>query len=278
MDTIMMDLTLAPWTGVEYPYHREILKGQPVFSVNTEPRLRTFTPVMNLRHVNNFLREGYEDALMTWKNRRAIVDQNILSDEEYQTLMDTPTKRWNDLPFLAELLRNKNYAQYHNIRHLYEDGLRDVFNFIGFPRGHGKQVDDLVQIGVSHKGSVDSVENVFGDDLMEGHMIGFMYTRYVDETTGNYGPFAIIPWYGFDYPSLYRTSYIDVNGFECFGMVTQIGTVDRWVSEHIIDPMILKESIGLIPQYSTRYNITPEPGCMRYHIHSRVYRVPFLMG
>jgi hypothetical protein len=276
MDTVSMNVVTGPWD--DYPYHQQILKGQPVFGVVTETGISSILPVMNIRHVNNILREGFEEAVKLWRNRRMIVDGQILTEEEYEILFKTPTSQWKHLEFLNTLLLDKNKADFHNIGYLYEEGCRPSFNFLGFPRTHGNQVEDLVEVSIAHKGSVENAENIFGNEVMGGHRWGFIFTRIINEVTGALGPFAFIPWHGFDRPKLFDSRYIDFNGFERFGKVTEEGSVDRWVSEHTIDPHILKESLGLVPQTSDRYTITPEPGCMRYTLHARRdYRVNFLL-
>jgi hypothetical protein len=273
MDTIGMNLTVAPWGGSGYDYQNELLKGQPLFSIVTEKSIRGFAPVLNIRQLNSLFRDGYYTAMEFWQDRQKIIADGVITEEQYTTLRKTPTERWGDLDFLAAILRDKNLLEYHSIRYLYEDGCREVFNFIGFMRNQGNQIEDLVQINVSHKGFVDSVENVFGNDLMEGHSFGFIFKR-----VSSSGPFALVPWYGFELPSIASQEYIDVNGFTSFGMTLYCGNVDRWVAEHEIDPLLLAESTGLVSQTSGRYALTPEPGCMRYHLRSRPgYRVPFLL-
>jgi hypothetical protein len=276
MDTVSMNVITGPWD--DYPYHQQLLKGQPIFAIVTETGISSVLPTMNLRHVNNTLREGFNEAMHTWRDRKRIVDGQILKAEEYDTLMSTPTRQWKSLAFLDELLRDKNRADYHSIGFLYEEGCRDAFNFIGFARTTGNQVEELVELTVAHQGSVENAENIFGNTVMGGHRFGFIFTRLLNEESGRFGPFAFIPWHGFDRPTLFRSRYDDINGFERFGKVTEEGSVDRWVSEHNVDPYILRESIGLFPQTSERYMSVPEPGCMRYTLHSRRdYRVPFLL-
>lgn len=278
MDTVGMNLVLAPWDNSGYDYHNELLKGQALFSIVTEKNVRNFTPVLNIRQLNTLLRDGYDAAMEFWGSRENVVVEGGLTSEEYSTLLETPTWLWNTLDFIPKLLRDKNKINFHSIRYLYQEGIQEVFNFIGFLRNQGNQVEDLVQINVSHKGFVDSVENLFGDDLMGGQSIGFILKRIPHAYTKRDGPFALVPWHNFEYPDIEESAYKDINNFSCYGMVLYIGTVDRWVARHTVDPLILAESTGLIPQTTNRYSLIPEPGCMRYHLRSRPgYRVPFLL-
>lgn len=273
MDTIGMNITVAPWDSSGYDYQNELLKGQPLFAIVTERGVHDFTPVLNLRHLNDLFRDGFYTALEFWKDKDRVLSTGGISEEQYSTLLKTPTHLWNTLDFLGAILRDKNLLELHSIRYLYEEGCQEVFNFIGFMRNQGNQIEDLVQINVSHKGFVDSVENIFGNGLMEGHSFGFIFKRISLD-----GPFALVPWYGFELPAISSQEYEDINGFIRFGMTLYCGNVDRWVGEHRIDPVLLQESLGLKPYTSGRYTLTPEPGCMRYHLRSRPgYRVPFLL-
>lgn len=278
MDTIGMQLILAPWDPSGYDYHNEILKGQPLFSVTSEKGVQNFTPVLNIRHVNSLLRAGYEEAMALWGDREAVLSNDGLTSTQYDILLSTPTHLWHTIDFVDALLRDKNKSMFHSLRYLWEEGIQEIFNFLGFLRNHGDQVEDLVSITISHKGFVDSVENVFGDDLMSSHSIGFILKRVIHPSTKKLGPFAFVPWYGFEYPDISEQTYTDLNGFVRYGMTIYAGTVDRWVAKHEIDPQILAESIGLLPSTATRYSLRPEPGCMRYHLRCRPgYRVPFLL-
>lgn len=276
MDTIGMQLVLAPWG--EYDYHNEILKGQFLFAVTSEKGVQNFTPVLNIRQLNNLLREGFESAMEFWGDRKNVVTDGGLTSEQYDTLMSTPTWLWSSLDFVEKLLLDINKLEYHSLRFLWEEGLQETFNSLGCLRSHGDQVEDLVAITISHGGTVDSVENIFGDGLMSSESIGFIFKRIPHPLTGGPGPFAFVPWHGFEFPDIAEQRYKDINGFDRYGMTLYKGTVDRWVDGHEIDPLILAESIGLVPQSSTRYNLIPEKGCMRYHLRQRPgYRVPFIL-
>ena len=263
-ESVNVNYVLHRWDN--HDYAREIFKGQPLFVL----RLKGNPIVMNIRQVNRFLAEGDATALALWKDRTTIVNDGILTAEQYDLLVSSPTEAWEDFDWFNVMLRERQKRKYHCIRYLYEAGMRDRLAFCGYSRNPPDDLD-IIQISVAVYGTVEYVENCWSNKAHNGYKIGFVYRRIFDHMANGYTHFAFDPrpWLRGTDPSIQSASYEDVTGTITNGKIFQIDTIDEYVIAHTIEQDVVDESVGLKPTIRDRFFLSGEPGCLRIALHPR---------
>lgn len=275
MPTVYLNAQLGQNT--RHPYARELRQGHFLFNLQKfDPRGKEHMTVLNLRQVNTLLEEGYTTAFKLWSNKTRVVQAKVLTSEEYDLLFDTPTVKWQTYDFFNKMLLNQDFKDYHCIRYLYEEGCRSLFTFIGCYQNQDPVDTSRITIGIAHAGSIDAVENVFSNELISGEHVGFVFKRFFNPDNQKYGAFKFVPWHG-DEPIPSNAIYDDFFGCRRSGVVTKIGTFDRWLEK---DPkMSLSfrfELHGILP---AKRPVNPNAvvvGCARYHFEPRKgLRIPW---
>lgn len=271
-EPVNVNLMMQRWGG--YDYHKEIFKGQPIFVIREGSGLESGDPPsFNLRQLNTLLAKGYQAGLAVWGDRAGIVDAGVVTDDQYELLMTTPTAVWSSFDFLTNILLNKQRSEYHSIRFLYEEGIRDRFAFFGY---HNNSPDDLAykQVAVTVGGTVEMVENCWSPTLDCGHKIGFVLKRFFDKTKGRNGEYTHFvmdpaPWSNGTVPSILGASYIDITGAWAEGKKEMIGSVDERVKFEEYDQAIVDEMVGKSPLVRQHLLIGPGERTHRISLHGR---------
>lgn len=260
-DPIVINRKIIEW-DVTYPYHKEVYKNQPIFCTKGG-HSKTYRPViMNLRQLNNFLREGYFKAKTLWDDRQTVIDNGILTEEEYDILFSTPTAGWHSLDFLNALLLDKQRSDYHIIRFLYEDGIVNRFEFLGYIRNTPEEMQTLYTAFIV-KNTVEFVENIWSPRLYSGMKLGFVLKRLFEHGEHTCFAYDPRPWTYGTVPDLLSRSYVDVTGHQVRGYTFQIGTLDERLKAHPFVDKIVLESTGILPTTDPRYMMGPEEGTLR---------------
>lgn len=266
MNSIVADIIPSLW---DEGYHLHLFEGQPMFVLkNNDPMSHPITTdMLNLRQVNDIYGNAF-DLAMDMLTSGEVSKARYLTPTQVTKLWQTPTHGWFSLPFVRAMLDDSTKTAFHTIRYLFQEGIRDRFNFLGFARGQMSEDLPKKVTAVAVMGSLDSVENVWGDQVRSGEMLFFIFKqRHLGG--GRYGGFAYHPWYGVDPPTFQDIVYRDVTGTLRLGQVIFVGTIDRWVEEETISMSRLLESTGFKPPDSERVYSRPEPGCIRIHRSSR---------
>jgi hypothetical protein len=270
MEWVTVNYTPYMWDG-QYPFHTELFQGVPIFMFKQDPKIVGTTPILlSLKHVNDSLRQGYEDAVQMWKDRDFIVQEKILTGEQYDQLMSTPTRLWNRLPYVQALVSDPKRVEYQSFRYLYKDGIAGMFAFVGY---NTSSYDDmpLQSIAVAVHGSVQDVVNFWTPTPMTRNIIGFVLKRVQDPRTGRYGAFAYDPrpFKSGKAPTIDATAYYDVTGHRDFGPAEQIGTIDEKTVRVDFDQGVIDEYSGITHSASEFHKIGSQPTSLRIRLHPR---------
>lgn len=274
-ESINVNLLIKRWG--ESNYHEQVFKGQPIFLQRSGNNMRHKPIVMNIRQVNSFLKAGYDAAIKVWSDKQRVVDANVLTSEEYDLLMSTPTESWEQFEFLKSMLRNKQNKDFHNIKYLYEAGMRERLTFFGYHRNPTNDLE-FIEVSAAVYGTVEYVENCWSNAVHNGFKIGFVFKRIFDPLLNRYTHFAFDPrpWSKGVLPTTEQSMYEDITGHICRGYVFQIGTVDERTIHHLIEQDVVDESVGLVPTTRDRFFLSAEPGCLRITLCPRVeYPIPW---
>ncbi len=269
---ITCNVLAAAWS--DYDYNRELFPGQPLFSLSLGLKTAPMTHILNLRHVNTFFRDGYtkytqmmartlDPASGTFKRGSSIAEKDgYLTPDQYDKLMLTHTAKWNKLDFIQAILADDSKSDFHCIRFVFAEGMKDRIKFYGFMKGRISEDLDIVQLECNVHGTIDSVENVFGAKLQAGDKIGWVITRY------RTGALGIVPWFGATVPNALDACYFDVTEHERVGEVYFLGTCDLWVEDYEFIPGEMESIIGLTELITSRPLKGPELGSIRISIHT----------
>lgn len=271
MEFVTVNYTPYMWEG-QYPFHTELFQGVPIFMFKQDPKVVGTTPILlTLKHVNDALRQGYEEAVEMWADKEFIVTrEKILTSAQYDELFTTPTKHWNKLPYVQRLVSDAKNVDYQSFRYLYKDGVAGMFTFVGYNTG---SYDDrpLQSIAVAVHGSVQNVVNFWTPTPMTRSIIGFVLKRVKNPSTGRYGAFAYDPrpFKAGKAPTPDDTSYFDFTSYLDYGPAEQIGTIDEKTVRVDFDQSVLDEYSGLVHSASEFHKIGSQPASLRIRLHTR---------
>ena len=217
---IVYNIILHHW---DEDYHMHIFEGQPVFAMVMSGILRAplTIPILNLRQINSLYDEQFNKALELLESD-ALVENEYLTADELEILRSTPTVGWASLPFLHTLLGDDTKSAFHTVRYLWEEGIRDRFNFYGFALGQIAEGLSRRITAVSRAGSIDSIENCWGDQVENGDQLYFIFKRK-HFGGGRFGGFAYHPWFGKCQPTYEDICYPDMTGVLREGQVIYVG-------------------------------------------------------
>lgn len=286
MGWVTTDVTLAPW---EDNQHKELFDGQLVFSVPLDYKAlavighrvaaRLQMPLLNIRHVNTFLRVGYAVAHAAFQadktGRMSIQDE--FSNGELALLASRPVRAWHLLGFVQERFRaGDEDSMAKQMVYLSERMILERFNVFGWVHGQVPVDGRLPQVAIRRAGTIDDAENIWSSDLFPGDNLYLILRRVKDPSTGAWAHFAFVPWFGPDAPTLEECAYMDYTGNVEYGCATYIGSVDRLTHDVILRPDELPQLIGIKPCTLQRVRVRPEPGCVRITSLSSKNRLPWL--
>ncbi|MFY7819341.1 MAG: hypothetical protein ACOVP3_00655 [Rhodoluna sp.] len=282
---VTVNIILAAWDeGLE----NEIFNGQLVFAVNYFHGMAAAAArseiakyqmaVMNIRHVNRFLAEGYSIAHRAFQSvngRRPIEDD--LTPDQLRLMADSPVRNWSSFSFMVEALRASHPdSLVKQILYLNEEMILDTFNVLGWVHGQVPGDNRVKQVAVRVLGSMDDVENIWSPELGPNDRLYFILRRIFDYGLGEWTHFAFVPWFGRTIPTIEERTYMDYTGNLQVGCAIFLGSVDRITHDHRMRVDELPQLIGLKPTTLQRVKIGPEPGCVRITATGSKSRAPWL--
>lgn len=260
----------------EYPTHREIFAGQLIFALVGHAPVVNNLPILNLRHVNRYLASSYSIGMKLLNDRN--LRERFFSLEEFVTLTQTPTHLWGRLDFLNKLFADPSMKEAHYLRSVFEEGMRDRLNLLGYVQGQQNEDMTSIDLAVGAKGMLHNVENIFGNAVAGQDRLYLIYRRTWNPKTREWGPFAYIPWFGISAPTETDLMYVDITGCLAKGQAIYLGHHIEWNENVVIDETTLHESIGLKEaEYHSHYTKRPEPGCLNVVLqHNGLTKHPWL--
>lgn len=284
---ITTPVTLAPW---EDNQHCEIFDGQLVFSVPLDFKARVTVgrreaarlqmPLLNIRHVNTFLRKGYAAAHRAFQTTNQFGQRPIESDfslEELSLLSKRPVRTWHSLDFFKDRYRaSADDAAIKQMVYLSERLILERFNVFGWVHGQVPVDGRPQQVAIRRAGSIDDVENIWSSDLYCGANLFLILKRVYNKAKDEWRHFAFIPWYGKDEPTLEECAYRDYSGHIEYGCAIRIGSVDRLTHDYTVRPDELPQLLGIEECTLSRVKVGPEPGYVRITAVCPKNRLPWL--
>lgn len=286
MGWVTADVVLAPW---EDGQHRELFDGQLVFAVPLDFKAlavaghraaaRLQMPLLNIRHVNTFLRVGYQAAKRAFtpdKTGRMPI-QDEFSSAELGLLATRPVRTWHHLDFVQERFGAADQDSYtKQLVYMSERLILERFNLFGWIHGQVPVDGRLPQVAIRRAGTIDDAENIWSSELFPGDNLYLILRRVVDHATGELAHFAFVPWFGTTMPTLEECSYADVTGHTEYGCAMYVGSVDRMTHDVVLRPDELPQLLGIKPCTLQRVKVGPEPGCVRITALSSKNRLSWL--
>lgn len=281
MGWITANAILSPWEG---GLENEIFNGQFVFAAALDQEgespeshrevMKTYIPALTLRHVNEFLRVGYQVIHRAFQNGTIRTEFN---DDELQILADTPVRNWHRLDFVKERVESSPAESLvRQIMFLSEQMVLKRFNPYGWIDGQVPGEGRLKQVAIRRHGTMEDVENLWSNDMQPGDNLFFILRRNFDAGKGEWGPLAYVPWYGPHEPSLADRTYTDYTGHIEVGCATKVGSLDRYTQADGLRVGDLQQLIGIERCTLPRVKIGPEPGCLRITSVGSKNRLPWL--
>lgn len=279
MGWITSNIILAPWEdGLE----NEIFNGQLIFSVPSDDDMvasREFTKTqvaaLTLRHVNEFLRVGYQMASRFFKGSMPIKQE--FSDDQVQMMGSLPVRNWHSLDFFKDkALGGDVDSMARQLVYLSEALILRRFNVYGWVDGQVPPDGRLKQVAVRRAGTMEDVENLWSPDMRPGDNLYFILRRIYNPRTEQWEQFAFLPWFGHDCPSIAERTYMDFTGHMTEGCAIYIGSLDRYTQKDGLRLHDLPQLIGIEKCTLPRVKIGPEPGCLRITAVGSKNRVPWL--
>lgn len=280
MGWITSNIILAAWEdGLE----REIFNGQFIFVIPdgnaaaiTAHReiTKSQMAVMTLRHVNELLRTGYQIASRAFGPGLPIREE--FTDDQVMLMSNVPVRNWRRLGFLRDkLLDGDQDALSKQLLFLSESMILERFNPYGWIDGQVPGDGHLKQVAVRRAGTMEDVENMWGNDIVPGDNLYFILRRIYNEGKGEWQQFAFIPWHGLHSPSIADRTYMDFSGNLEVGCAIFIGSVDRFTQKDGLRMSDLPQLIGIERCTLPRVKIGPEPGCLRITATGSKNRLPW---
>ncbi len=257
MGYVSIPVTILPY-GDDLAFVKPPTDGQLVFSNTRGGLFGSELALISIDNLNAILKNGWKmgmDALsptsQLYTQQQAAVLQRI--HPRYWSKLDFVSERWASAATDAEL----------GIAFLFLEGFINNYTRGGWVRGIQMQTGYELETTLRTSGSVESVENIWGDDILMGDRLWLIVKRVFDEKTQRWGHFAFIPWTGRGVdPSFADLSYIGYSGHICQGRAFFIGTVETWM-EHV------KINDTRLPSYlsmTTGSSVGPrerQPNCLR---------------
>jgi hypothetical protein len=226
-------------------HEKNLFEGKAAFVMTGHDKsYYTKLPLICVADLNRFLATQWRNAQDMLNN--VIPRREWLTTDEIATLRTTPTILWSELPCLKRLFADTQAKSALCLNFLFEEGIRQRFNFYGFPWGQKLDDPDIRQITISRAGRVDDVECIWGNDVKHQDNLYFCLRRRL-MPDGTWGPFAFVPLHNQKQPDWHERMYIDYNGNRCLGYTFRVGSVVRYLQEVSIRPALLAESQGFAP-------------------------------
>lgn len=282
MGWITTNVILAEWDeGLE----NEIFNGQfifvaaldhgAVFPDTHRDIMKSQIPALTLRHVNEYLRVGYQAIKRAFQGSMPIKQE--FTDDQLQLMSDTPVCNWHRLEFIDDRIRASDSNSLANqLIFLSEPMAVARFNPFGWVDGQVPGEGRLKQVAIRRAGTMEDVENIWGPDVQPGDSLYFIWRRIYDFSTGEWEQLALVPWHGIDAPSIADRTYMDFVGNTTVGCAIRIGTVDRFTQADGLRMEDLPQLIGIKRCTLPRVKIGPEPGCLRITALGSKNRLPWL--
>lgn len=286
MGWITVDALLAPWDDQQ---ERELFDGQFVFCVPLDFKavalssgresVRLQMPLLNLRHVNTFLRKGYEEAHASFQPSRGgqLPIEGEFRADQLKLMASRPVRDWHSMDFVASRYRAAaDDSLTKQIVYLSERLLLERFNPFGWIHGQVPEDGKPKQVAIRRAGTIDDAENIWSMDLYPGDNLYFILRRIYDSGKGEWAHFAFVPWFGPTAPTLSECAYRDYTGHVEYGCAIYIGSVDRLTHDVRLRPDELPQLTGIEQCRLQRVKTGPEPGCVRITALGSKNRLPWM--
>ena len=286
--TVMSNIILRIWS--DRNYHNEIRDGDPIFILNgLVENEKQSQAALNLRHVNQWFADYWargekrftdtaEDAFGETKPK--VVLSGILSEETYKVMKEVPTTHWKNIRALAQARDTpSHFAAIHELDHLAQEIVSEHFNWYGFVRGQVPENLHVKQVAISRSGRVDDVPNYWGEHVINGMKLYWIFKRRYNPMTGKYGPYGFWPFAAFHDPTDADLLYIDFTGHLAKGKPIYVGRLIRWTENWTMDEDHFEQIIGGKP-LTREYLLANGPrGTLRILMAALPCRkIPWLVG
>lgn len=186
--------------------------------------------VLNLRLVNLLLRDFYNKT--THMVREALNTGSGIAGhfthEQLADLMKLPTSAWGANPQYRKAVTSQTSEAARSLAYLNLNDVKRMWQFYGTFLGQMvdtklTKVTTFVRAGV-----VREMVNVWGQDAAPSSNLYLVWRRLRDVATGEWGPYAIVPYAGSARPEVSDITFEDVGGppgSVAHGIIEQIGTV-----------------------------------------------------
>jgi len=208
-------------------FNAALKRGNPAM-----PTLKTF-------HINRLLRRNHNIALEAWI-KALTTKQGIEGVAEYKDLEELsklPTHAWRDSKIFQDITKQDHYIA-RAFSYLDLDTVATAWNLYGSFVGQmeGKDSPAFRVAALLRKGVGYEVVNIWGENLLPFHYVGFIIKRAQDPLSSaaakrvgisaEVGPIQMIPWHGAsERPSLSELHYTDITGHRHKGVYIGVGRV-----------------------------------------------------
>lgn len=260
--------------GEEYSYVKEAQDGQYVFHVRQTGQHGDEVAVITVDSLNDLLRREWQRGIRAL-TASSTPDEGY-SQAEIQQLLTTPTASWPYLDSVLLRLNTKKRDTDLDIAYLCPELFSPYFLPFGWIRGMGPEFQYSPQKTVRVGGSLESVENIWGNNILTGDRLFLILKRTFDEVKQEWGHYAFHPWAGRQSdPSWSDVVYPDITGVTRTGLTLYLGTVDTWM-EHVeirddLLPSYLNIERGKYLDAQQR-----QPSCLRITANGRPRGFPWL--
>lgn len=214
----------------------------PIFAYRGKKASVQVTYEKSIRALNLFLEERGAEARAFWLRRASgapslAEKEGIISREQYDHLMRTPTSAWMRDDIVKYILTDEQNYNRQLLRYLFSDGIVSMWNFIGFkpnedaPMISTTLTDALKPSGMhalSFSGHIISVNNLWGNSIRSFDILGFSLDP-IKEEGDRKGIFILQPVRS--HTKCTGRVYFDVSGFPLHSHIYWIGTVKDWTSK-----------------------------------------------
>lgn len=263
MGHVSVGITMVPFGG-SYSFVRTPTDGQLVFS---NPRRELFgneLAVISIDSLNALLKQSWQSGIVALSTKSDLYTQSQIT-----ILKRIHTRYWSKLNFVADKRTTAKTDADIGISYLALELFADNYLRAGWVRGVQQQTGYEQATTIRTSGTVESVENIWGDGILCGDRLFLILRRVFDDKTKEWAQFAYIPWAGRGVdPSFADTAYISYSGHQCTGRVYYIGTVETWMEETKINDALLSGYLSL----SSSIVMGPrerQPSCLRITYNGR---------
>lgn len=272
MPYVSIGVRIVPYAG-SYAFVKQPTDGQLVFSNPRKGLMGNELAVLTIDSLNAVLKNGWEEGIAALSSTSA-----LYTPTEAAILRRISTSRWSQIEFVKRKWDTATTDAELGIAFLSLELFADNYVRAGWVRGIQFQPGYSQDTTIRTTGSVESVENIWGDNILTGDRLWLILKRVWDDVAGKWGHFAYIPWAGRgEDPSFNDVTYLSFSGHPSVGRAYYIGTVETWMEHvHINDdalPEYLSMTTGIMAGSRER-----QPNCLRITYNGRPHtKLPFMI-